>query len=170
MGPGTQDHDIAQAGRPGRARNRLQALSIAAHGLQLKPTKTRPRTVKLADDMLIALARIRADQEARFGSLPDVVCPSPTGIAWNPFSFSHSFRRFLADAHMRPMVFYDLRQTHASQLIAAGVDIVAISVRLGHSDINSTMRLWGHLLPDVEEMAATKLQNLYNSIPGRPAA
>ncbi len=150
----------------------LRSFSVAPLGPRLNPTKTLSsrRTIKLADDTLIALARIRAGQEARLGSLPVVVCPSPTGDAWDPSRFSHAFKRFLADAHMRPMRFHDLRHTHASQLIAADVHMKAISVRLGHKNIRITMDLYGHLLPGVEEMAVTKLQNLYNSAAGRPAA
>jgi integrase len=35
--------------------------------------------------------------------------------------------------------------THASALIAAGVDVVAISQRLGHANPTVTLNIYGHL-------------------------
>lgn len=46
---------------------------------------------------------------------------------------------------------HDLRHSHASQLIAAGVPLTAIQRRLGHKSITTTSDLYGHLLPRVDE-------------------
>jgi integrase len=56
-----------------------------------------------------------------------------------------------------PMVsFHALRHTHASALIAAGLDVVAISRRLGHSSPNVTLGEYAHLFKrdDSAEAAA----------------
>jgi len=46
-----------------------------------------------------------------------------------------------------PMIrIHDFRHSHASNLIADGVNIVAVSKRLGHSDINMTLSIYTHLL------------------------
>jgi integrase len=46
---------------------------------------------------------------------------------------------------------HDLRHTHASWLISAGVPLTAIQRRLGHASIQVTSDLYGHLLPVVDE-------------------
>lgn len=53
----------------------------------------------------------------------------------------------------RPRI-HDLRHTHASQLLAAGVPIHIVQARLGHSSIQVTVNTYGHLLPDAQRMAA----------------
>ncbi|OPZ65868.1 MAG: putative prophage phiRv2 integrase [Firmicutes bacterium ADurb.Bin506] len=42
---------------------------------------------------------------------------------------------------------HDLRHSHASLLIEMGVPILLISERLGHEDVETTLRTYGHLYP-----------------------
>jgi site-specific recombinase XerD len=42
---------------------------------------------------------------------------------------------------------HDLRHTHASLLIAAGVPVKVVSERLGHATVAITMQLYVHVLP-----------------------
>lgn len=53
----------------------------------------------------------------------------------------------------RPRI-HDLRHSHASWLIAAGVPLAVISRRLGHANIGVTVDTYGHLSPDVQRAAA----------------
>lgn len=46
---------------------------------------------------------------------------------------------------------HDLRHTHASWLISAGVPLTAIQRRLGHASIAVTSDRYGHLMPEVDE-------------------
>lgn len=52
---------------------------------------------------------------------------------------------------------HDLRHSHASWLIAAGVPLVAIQRRLGHESITTTIDLYGHLAPDTDLGAAAAI-------------
>lgn len=54
----------------------------------------------------------------------------------------------------RPRV-HDLRHTHASWLLAAGVAAQVVQHRLGHESLQTTSRVYGHLLPDAQVAAAT---------------
>ena len=47
----------------------------------------------------------------------------------------------------RPRI-HDARHTHASWMIAAGMEIFALSRRLGHESITTTMDRYSHLMPD----------------------
>jgi integrase len=47
---------------------------------------------------------------------------------------------------MPEITFHSLRHSHASQLIAAGIDVVTISKRLGHSSPKITLGLCASVL------------------------
>lgn len=55
--------------------------------------------------------------------------------------------RRAADLGRDPRI-HDLRHTHASWLIAAGVSLPVIQRRLGHESIKTTVDTYGHLAPD----------------------
>lgn len=54
----------------------------------------------------------------------------------------------------RPRI-HDLRHTHASTLLAAGVPPHIVQMRLGHESIKTTVDTYGHLLPDAQALAAS---------------
>ena len=56
------------------------------------------------------------------------------------------------------MVFHDLRHTHATQLLRAGVNVKVVSERLGHADVSTTLDRYAHVLPDMQESAVTALE------------
>lgn len=49
---------------------------------------------------------------------------------------------------------HDLRHSHASWLLAAGIPIHVVQIRLGHESIQTTVDTYGHLLPDAQIQAA----------------
>ena len=56
--------------------------------------------------------------------------------------------------------FHCLRHTHASNLIAMGLDAKLISERLGHKSIQITMDRYGHLLKKSDEKMRSGLEAL----------
>ena len=53
-----------------------------------------------------------------------------------------------------PCSFHALRHTHASQLIASGVDIATISKRLGHASPAITLSIYAHMFASNDRKAA----------------
>lgn len=49
-----------------------------------------------------------------------------------------------------------LRPSHASLLIADGVDIATVSARLGHSSVRTTQEIYAHMITSQDEEAARK--------------
>lgn len=62
--------------------------------------------------------------------------------------------------------FHVLRHTHATELLAAGVPIVEVARRLGHSKISHTLELYGHAIPSYDNKIVDKINDIY-SIPGQ---
>jgi integrase len=55
------------------------------------------------------------------------------------------------------VTFHTLRHTHASQLIAQGVDIVTISKRLGHAKPSVTLAICAHMFTSDDRKAAAAI-------------
>lgn len=55
---------------------------------------------------------------------------------------------------------YDLRHTHATLLLAAGVHPKIVSERLGHSGIAITLDTYSHVLPGMQRETAQKLDTM----------
>lgn len=60
-------------------------------------------------------------------------------------------------ADMKKIRIHDLRHSHASLLIEMGFNILIISQRLGHDNVQTTWETYAHLYPDKEKMLATQL-------------
>lgn len=61
---------------------------------------------------------------------------------------------------IRKIRFHDLRHTHATILLYAGVDIKTISKRLGHSNIGITMDTYTDVLHELDLSASQKLDEI----------
>lgn len=75
-------------------------------------------------------------------------------------TIDNRFKRLIKLSNSNPIKLHDLRHSHASILISMGINIVAISRRLGHSNIGETMRTYTHLMKEDEE----KMIELINKI------
>lgn len=73
---------------------------------------------------------------------------------------SQWFAKFVRKHNLPPLSFHGLRHTSASLLISQGVHPKAISGRLGHSNISTTMDIYGHLLKSADREAADKLEGV----------
>lgn len=58
--------------------------------------------------------------------------------------------------------FHDLRHTHATLLIMAGVPLKVVQSRLGHSSIKVTADTYGHLLPGADEQVVNVLDDIFD--------
>ena len=55
---------------------------------------------------------------------------------------------------------YDLRHTCATLLLSGGVPVKVVSDRLGHSDVLTTLRHYGHVIPAMQETAAAEMTRI----------
>lgn len=55
---------------------------------------------------------------------------------------------------------HDFRHSHASLLINSGVNIVAVSRRLGHENISTTLKTYTHLMDNTKQQLLDKIVDL----------
>lgn len=123
----------------------------------LKPTKTRTsRKIKLDD----VTAQIIADRIKISGS--GYVFGGKYAVA--PTTIDRMFRKGIKDSGVKPIRLHDLRHSHASWLINHGVNIVAVSKRLGHADIQTTLSNYTHLLNETDNNMMENLNELAHSV------
>jgi integrase len=53
----------------------------------------------------------------------------------------------------KPFRFHDLRHSHATHLLRAGVHPKVVSERLGHSSVGITLDTYSHVLPGMQQDA-----------------
>jgi integrase len=90
-----------------------------------------------------------------------LVFARPDGSANDPDvvrnRFDRCFTRKVGKAPVPRIRWHDLRHTHATLLIEAGIDVRTVSERLGHSSVNVTLDLYHHVTSKSRQSAATKI-------------
>ena len=74
-----------------------------------------------------------------------------------PRSLTHNWVRIIGNTALPRIRFHDLRHSHASQMLAAGVHPKVASERLGHSTIGITLDLYSHVMPGMQADAAEQV-------------
>jgi integrase len=67
------------------------------------------------------------------------------------------FARVLAAAGVKRITFHGLRHTSATLLLKAGVPVHVVAQRLGHKKVQTTLEIYAHALPSMQQDAARKL-------------
>jgi integrase len=133
-----------------------QSLEQTKAGLRFKSPKTKNgrRTISLPTTTVTELLNHwKAQQEFRLscglGRSPDdaLVFPAQDGRPRSPNGLTKEWRLAMKAVGLDRMTFHALRHTHASSLIAAGLDVLTISRRLGHGSPAITLGVYGHMLP-----------------------
>lgn len=93
----------------------------------------------------------------------DLVFTTPRGYAWDEASFRKRYwykivdKAGLTERHPTP---HWLRHTHVFLCHAAGMSLAEISRRIGHSDIKTTINIYGRLIDDMTDDVADRLDAL----------
>ena len=110
-----------------------------------KSTKTESskRTIKVNRELLNRLADLKANSTTMV--FQNVLGTVPTGTALNK-----CLRSIMASCGMKKQGFHfhSLRHVHVAYLLSKGVDIYAISKRLGHSNITVTLNTYSYLVDE----------------------
>jgi integrase len=86
-----------------------------------------------------------------------LVFTAENGAALDPESISRYFRQAVKKTMVPPIRLHDLRHTHATLALQAGVHPKVVSERLGHASIGITLDTYSHVMPGMQEEAAEKI-------------
>ncbi|HEX9375526.1 MAG TPA: tyrosine-type recombinase/integrase [Actinomycetota bacterium] len=78
----------------------------------------------------------------------------------HPHAISQTFERIARRAGVPVIRLHDLRHTHGTLLIAAGVPVKVVSERLGHATPSFTIETYQHVLPGMQADAARVFEQL----------
>lgn len=115
-------------------------------------TASSNRVLPLTASMRTYLLKVREQQEASkslFGSAyqdSGYVCTKPNGEPINPNFVTHHFQRMLKTNNLPVIRFHDLRHSAVYALRKGGCDAKDIQCWLGHSDVSTTLNVYGHVL------------------------
>jgi integrase len=131
-----------------------------------RPKSFKPRVIDLDPE---TVARLKA-HKATQGTLALALARDDTyvlanldGTVRHPERFSRKFvaaliaaRKALGEDRLSTIRLHDLRHTHASLLLAAGVPVKVVSERLGHASAMITLGIYAHVMPGMQAEAAAK--------------
>jgi integrase len=166
-----KDVDLAEAGS-GKVQVR-QSVEQTKNGLRLKPPKTKHglRAISLPASVVAELRSVRLGQQEQrlalgLGKLPNdaLVFPNPDGDLRSPNALSKDWTRNRDVLGLPKVTFHAFRHTHASQLIASGMDVLTISRRMGHASASITLNVYGHLFSTSDDRAAQIMEASFSSI------
>ena len=118
----------------------------------LTPTKTKQkRKVQLDRKLYLTLKAYADSMEGSY------VFGGDKGLC--PTSIARIFERAIKESGVTKIRLHDLRHSHATWLINNGVNIVAVSKRLGHNSINETLKTYTHLLETSDQNMMDKIND-----------
>jgi integrase len=88
----------------------------------------------------------------------------PDGSPLSPHEVSANWRKALAKLKLPKVSLHALRHTHASQLIASGMDVLTISRRLGHAAPSITLDVYSHLFKPTDRQAAAIFDKAFGGL------
>ena len=91
----------------------------------------------------------------------DFVVATKLGTFVLPSNIARAFRLIRNKLDIKQIRFHDLRHTHASLLFKQNVHPKIVQERLGHSSIETTLDTYSHMLPNMQETAAQKLDEMF---------
>lgn len=77
--------------------------------------------------------------------------------------YQDAWRKAVRDASLSGLRFYDVRHVAASEMLAAGADLPAVSAQLGHSSTHTTATTYAHAVPGAQQRAAALVPSLLPS-------
>jgi integrase len=82
------------------------------------------------------------------------------GRPLHPEYVRRQFDRRIHRARLPRIRFHDLRHTHATLALQAGVHPKVVSERLGHTTVSMTLDIYSHAIPAMQQDAAATVANL----------
>jgi len=130
--------------------------------LQSPKTKKSTRKIPLPMDVVNTLKALKKRQQETRGNVIDIqsngfVFSGLDGQNINPDYLTRHFKVLVRKYLLKDVHLHSLRHSYASLLLANGEDLKIVQENLGHSDINITANIYTHVVDELKERSARKL-------------
>ena len=146
---------------PGGIIVRRSITAIRGHGVVTEPKTARGRrTITIGSALAAILDEHRQRQAAEAAGLwpgwnaDGLVFPSEAGTPLGARNVLRLLHTLQERAGVPAIPFHGLRHTHATQLLASGVQPHVVSKRLGHASVAFTLQVYADVLPTQADEAA----------------
>ena len=156
------DCDLEQ----GRIAIRRALVPVARTVLVSEPKTARGKRSIALDERTVAVLKAHAArqlierQSAKDWSETGLVFTRSDGRALPPNSVSRWFVRSAKQARLPEIRLHDLRHSHATLALRAGIHPKVVSERLGHATVAITLDTYSHAIPALQEEAAERIAGL----------
>ncbi len=127
------------------------------------PKSGESRRVDMSRELMQALKDLYTERQLQAAAngwkeIPPWVFCTETGSRLDPDNLrKRVFYGLLKASRIRRIRFHDLRHTFASLLLQQGESLVYVKEQMGHSSIQVTVDLYGHLIPGGNKQAVDRL-------------
>lgn len=148
-----------------------RALVPTPDGLRLQELKTKSsrRLVSLPDITVRVLQQHWQNQikerdlfQEMYEDHGLVFC-TEMGKPLDPRNFKRTFDGLIKKAGVPQIRIHDMRHTHATLLLAAGIHPKVVAERLGHAEVTTTLKVYSHVLPSLQREAANAIERTLTS-------
>ncbi len=94
----------------------------------------------------------------------DLVFSHPDGRPIRPDNVTRAFNTIVRSLQLNGQL-HDLRHTHATILLEEGVHPKVVQERLGHSSVSTTLDIYSHVVPGLQQAAARKFEEGLQAVP-----
>jgi integrase len=141
---------------------------LPRQGFEFRPPKTHRsrRPVALATVTVSALRehrRQQLEQRLVLGSAyrdHGLVFATPLGTPLDPSNLRRAWAGIVKAAGLPHLRLHDIRHIHATLMLLGGEHPKVVAERLGHAQVGITLDTYSHVLPNLQEQAAARLERL----------
>lgn len=130
------------------------------HGRTTRTKNKKTRRVDMSNQLYVelkALYTIRKKESLKSGKRIIEVIFHTNGEPTSQNTIRNIWKRILNKADLRNMRFHDIRHSFSSMLLSKGESPVYVKDQLGHSSIQMTVDIYGHLIPSGNRDAVNSL-------------
>ena len=157
-------------------RYQVQRMRDGSGLAEVQPKQDEQRTVPFGERVASALKTHRTRQtEERLASPGgdyedrDLVFATRKGTPFDPQNVvNRGFKPVLRRAGLPDIPFHATRHTCATLMLANDVDARTVQDVLGHRDVATTLKFYGHVLPSMRQRAATVFDGASEAASGAP--
>jgi len=147
------------------------SLEESSRGVCMGAAKTDAsvRRVRIPESLVAFLTDHRAKQRQLARALSTYcdhgfVFPRENGEMKRPSTVTNAFAGLCGALKIEGGHFHCLRHTFATEMLRAGVPVKVVSEMLGHASVATTLRIYAHVLPDMQDAAAVSAGSLLDRV------